>query len=455
MTAQTSRFVSVLALSPLFFLCTGCHVLHHGQTVPGVVQTGGQFAVSRSVPIPSSGLTLATAVNENLRPWLTAQAAQPVVLLARPQAETNTSETPPLGQQSLPPRKELIDFFESIREAARENADDPGEEDADEKRNNFESAVDRLATELKGWNNMPKALRESVVADITEKFDALAKAQESEEDEEEVKVLEAKLKRILQDDKTDLGVPRETDQQSSQDKQNQSASSSETGRASNAMQLNSASIGGVDQSAVFRDIAVVVTRRNKRRIVAPLWLVQRHSAGDMLLHDGDRVDVVHFHLTEVGSRQKPEGNVTFVVEGDSGGGPARTEGSSYLPQLSKEIQQSGVGFANLVDVMVLKHIGATGVIEEYLIPRHTDAYGPDNTGQGWLDEVNLLTGDVIQLQNLQLFPAVQQGQNELLRTSAARIRRDPRADRLFRKLEVKKQKAMSSFRQQLQTVSGI
>lgn len=459
MKLSKRNFVSILALNSLLLVCSGCHTLHHGHTVAGVVQTGGQFAVPRSVPIPESGLSLATAVSENLRPWLTALESQPVVVVSQPQQVAQETSKKSLADKKAPARKDLAEFFELIRESAKENANDEDEDDPDERRLNFETAVDSHVQNLENSNTFTSEQREQLIETIVNKFEALAQADGTQQPDGELKALETQIGEIVP--KTAAppteGAPEEGEQEQSEDAPNTDSAASQTSDKTvfPASRAFATASGQVDNSADFRDLAVVLTRQNKRRIIAPLWLVQRHAAGDIQLSDGDRIDVVHFHLTEVGSRLRGKQDVTFVLEGAAEGSSTVTQNNYSLPQIASALDESDNGFADIVDVIVIRHIGATGMIEEYLVPRHTQAFGPDNKGRGWLDEVVLLTGDVVRMDNLQLLPAIQQGQIASVRATAVAIRRDPRADRLLGKLEAKKLNAMDSIRQRVQTVTGL
>lgn len=456
------------------------HDFHRTETVSGSVTTGGVFARSRSLAIPESGLTLGEAVEASLRPGLR-QAS--FVMTQNTVAEA----TPPSRKgarliSSIELLRKFQELFAAVDrgEATPEDAKTAAESLVSDFHNDPETAqlairdfllsdnASKIVTNLSGPASSddnevlldrllqvmklpadqvaaPVPTEEPSAIELTfnglDPTDAASFTRKNVESNFEQSVPEALSREAISawiethSEQFDTAVQRDsllrrvqalaqvtpTDQAEEQPKTEKQDD------------LNAKNTAPKRSPSSLADQAVVVLKRggDATRIM-PLSLVQSTPMGDLMLTDGDRVQVNPFARTTVGSRAGRENQSGSVSLSGILSGNLDLASYQNLGDVSSLVQQQKLG--PLVDVIVLGTLGQEGGVEEYWFPR---AAATALTGRSRFDlsAVEISGADAIRATSIELSPMVRRSrltqridQMDRERVSFLQEARDRKAD---------------------------
>ncbi|HET6328506.1 MAG TPA: hypothetical protein VFG04_27735 [Planctomycetaceae bacterium] len=116
---------------------------------------------------------------------------------------------------------------------------------------------------------------------------------------------------------------------------------------------------------IANDLAVVRTLPTGRQFIIPLQFVRTYIPGDMLLGDGDRVEIVSMDSTPAGSSSKGANGMAAVTTWGSASGLAVPANGAAASTVSNVI--GAVKNPPPSDVIILRRIAGTGLID-YLLP---------------------------------------------------------------------------------------
>lgn len=376
-TRCMDAYISVVAICVLTVVpgCTACQhpQLHHEiAAIVGTVRTGGQFAVEGVLPVPNSGLTLADATDACLRSAVRNQAS----------GASRVQSTPSLSLNYIPiiqkDTDEVIDRFIANVTSDKSNL-------------NVQSrlAAQKLAG---GDEKLFEEIRELLNHTTPENLSGDSNKSARDKLALEIDTLRRKL-----------GVLKATPPQ--------------TPIADEVVAVSS--------PGIYYEAAVLLTRRTGRRIIAPLWMVEMTSVGEIWLNDGDRVEINHYARTEVGAREAlgaskvKDGNVVLT-----GFVSKEALAAKSLPNMMSVAQIDAHTPHNPVcDVVILQHVNEESHLEEYLFPRTTSGAFGDNPALGyWGEHTRLSAGDVVQLDSLDLFSPIIEGRARTLAVNQRTIR---------------------------------
>lgn len=328
--------------------------LHHQKTaVARIVQTGGPYALSRTLVIPSSGLLLGDAVEAALRPGI-AISSGPVSSVPQPTIA-------PIADRPVPFPKRLADL---IGINSGQEIETPAQ---------VETLLAQIVKDARNAGLMPATEEEALK--IEQRFrDLLMSAFRDGAFKDgtpaELKVRIRRRREVVAEMLQQLQAHPE----------------------SAPLPLTASSPASASSNVVVQ-VAVVLTRRTGRRIVMPLTLVRSYIAGDIQLVNGDRIEIVPFESTSAGRRtERSDGEILITswtaVEG-----------------LTVPVWEAGPTVGNLMralntqaaDMVVLTRLTNTGTLEEYILPADND---------GWLSSTYLQHADAVHFDVLELSPLI-------------------------------------------------
>ena len=162
-------------------------------------------------------------------------------------------------------------------------------------------------------------------------------------------------------------------------------------------------------STLIEQMTVVVRRAGSATNFIPLTVVESTSAGDILLNDGDRVEITSFTRTSLGLRN------AFLTDKQSRKGvisltgflTGAKDGRAYkeLSAIDSEVGESQAGAISDLMVVVIDNRGQQ---EKYWLPRSSDQFS--NLSAPALDDVKLLPGDIVNVNAIELMPIVRKSQ---------------------------------------------
>lgn len=404
MTGKSWGMTGWVLISLILTSSLGCSLFDKHKDVVeqeafGTVQTGGQFAASRTLPIPQTGLTLQQAVDQSVRPSM--RDVPPVA------ASTMTTGGVPLGLQIATEKGTIREQLEKLRELLRNNRDDP--DTAEPFINKFAKGI-----VIGGTETERTPIIEKIEELVLEKQSILAS------DDSETIAFEDLVKRIESE------IPSQF-------------------RGDNY--AASPPVFVTDRSGIYYDLVVILQRSDGVRLVIPLWMVNVFSAGDILLSDGDIINVVHYNRTEVGSRQP--GNDTsgsIVVSGFS-----NLKGTQPATTTLEKIAENVPGrLVSLADLVVVQHLNKSGQLEQYYLPlTQSGAYGDPGVYENWLLRTRLGNGDVVRVESLELSPLIRASKRLSINATADALLDDGTPEGRLAALMARKRQHRQEVRAQL------
>lgn len=428
------RSLGIISLSLMLSGCRLTDVLHkHHDGQPafrGVVQTSGQFAHARSLPISATGLSLGEAVKQSLRSGIQPGTALPV---------STATRQPPLGSQRVKSAKDTLTGLKSLKKDLSKLSDDS---------NNFfigklEKTASHLVTdEMVGAENevfvqnQIRALMlfrqevftedadESELEELANEIDKLIQHRGitslQTETETAANVIERSARREALRELGDQ-IAEQLKSLDSVEAPEEEASEDTDSSTDDTQSENSPKPQTSPNTAsnLYYDAAVILTKATGRRVIAPLWLVQMFAAGDIALENGDRIEVTHYERTAFAEYQKLEDTVVLV-----GGLVSRPRIQRNVRRLSQVMGTSQLDqrLVNFADLVVLQRINSNDQLEEYLIPRGASGiYGSSSEFDRWFQEAQLKTGDIVRVGSLDFHPLIRDGRTIAQAASAEQI----------------------------------
>jgi hypothetical protein len=223
-----------------------CRLCSHHESV-GSVQTGGQFARSRLLPIHQCGLTLSEAVEQTIREGVRTSAGTTATHFEQPRSVSAVTQQDRVEGH-------IRDFRDLVGKNDNALAEKAGTIYDNVYKNVVENSSDLRSRAIEVIVNILKSSLPDTTSGVNEvSLDA----------EIRTKILEAM---------NEIAVARP-----------QQASTTPAPKA----------------DMTYYQTAVRLRRKKGNTLVFPLWLVDRFEAGDVALRDGDVIDVSHYSRSEL------------------------------------------------------------------------------------------------------------------------------------------------------------
>ncbi len=420
-------------------------------TAPGTVRTTGVYAVSRVIPIPAEGLLLGDAVEKSVRPGViqaVAQIGPPVTT----QVDVPVTQRPP----TISAFKVAFDFeadkddpvgsFNDLSARVATFARYEGRilKDPAKLNNLLQAAIDTHVFEpaMESVRKERKKLQDQLIQEVDPLFgppSAIAREiytfKTTDNAATDIPALKAKIEAAAASSRRMLSTGGSADLLLAINAEmSKPGFAMGNGRDDLVKTVEAlfvsptpelfaaqpvATAASTQASNGFSSAVVVLTRRNSVRIIAPLNSVRTSVPGDIMLQDGDRIEITDFRATSASRSSNfmdgQEGEVLVSSWLSNEGLKIPTTATTTVADAISSVRAAIPAALNETphDTIVLNRLSELGQVEQYLLPKD-DPY--------WLHAAKLQHTDHLQLQAMELSPLIRNSRRAQLIASIPPIK---------------------------------